>query len=72
MKILVDQNLSASVAESLSKAGHDAVHTRDIDMRVAKDEELLDLCRTQSRLMLTGDVRLNKFLQKICKDVTCP
>jgi len=62
MRILVDQNLAASVAESLTKAGHDAVHTRDIDMRVAPDEDLLDLCRNQSRLMLTSDVRLNKFL----------
>ena len=41
MRFLVDQNLSPLLADELRRAGQDVVHTRDIDLRTAGDEVIL-------------------------------
>jgi len=62
MRILVDQNLAYAVATSLIEAGHNVLHTIDLDLQTAPDTELLELCRTEKRAFLTGDIRLTKYL----------
>jgi predicted nuclease of predicted toxin-antitoxin system len=40
MKFLVDNALSPVMAESLRRAGHDAVHVRDYSLQESEDEVL--------------------------------
>ena len=40
MKLLVDNALSPVLAEFLRKAGHEAVHVRDIGLHHAADEDI--------------------------------
>ena len=42
MKFLIDQPLSPAVAIELNRAGHDAVHVRDLGMQAASAEEIFD------------------------------
>jgi predicted nuclease of predicted toxin-antitoxin system len=43
LRFLVDNVLSPVVAEELDKAGHDALHVRDLGMQAAADERIFDL-----------------------------
>jgi hypothetical protein len=40
VKFLIDQALSPAVATELNRAGHDALHVRDLGMQAASDEEI--------------------------------
>lgn len=62
MKILVDQNLEKHIAKSLTLAGHAALHTTEIGMPTATDEDLFQYCRDAGLLFITADVKLTKFL----------
>jgi predicted nuclease of predicted toxin-antitoxin system len=42
VKLLIDNNLSPLLAESLRAAGHDAIHLRDINMRDAPNPAVLE------------------------------
>jgi predicted nuclease of predicted toxin-antitoxin system len=42
MKLLVDANLSPSVAEGLRAAGFEAVHVVDFGLVTASDDEIFD------------------------------
>lgn len=41
MRVLVDQNLPATLAVQLAAAGHDAVHTIEVGLEQATDPEIL-------------------------------
>ena len=62
MKFLVDQNRSPRLAALLREAGHDAVHTLDIGLERAEDDELLELARTQGRIVVSGDTDFGALL----------
>ena len=62
MKLLVDQNLPAAIAERLTKAGHDVLHTAQIGLERASDPEVLATCRDQERVLITADKKLTKYL----------
>jgi predicted nuclease of predicted toxin-antitoxin system len=47
VKFLVDQNRSPVLAERLRDAGHDAVHTMELGLERAEDDELLLLAREE-------------------------
>ena len=55
MRFLVDQNLSSVLAEELRAAGHDVVHTRDIDLGTAGDEVILQRALDEDRIVLSAD-----------------
>ena len=56
MKFLVDQNRSPALAERLRDAGHDAVHTMELGLERAEDDELLLLARKVEGDLTAGAV----------------
>ena len=55
MKFLLDQNRSPRLAELLRNAGHDAVHTSELGLEQAEDDDVLDAAREQGRIVVSGD-----------------
>jgi predicted nuclease of predicted toxin-antitoxin system len=62
VKFLVDQNLSPLIAVGLSKAGHDAVHTRDLGLERASDTDLLERARADGRIVASADTDFGTLL----------
>jgi predicted nuclease of predicted toxin-antitoxin system len=55
VRFLVDQNRSPRLAELLRDAGHDAVHTLELGLEQADDDELLAIADEQQRVVVSGD-----------------
>jgi len=56
-KLLLDENLSASVAATLcTEGGIDACHVRDRDMLGAEDDAVLDRAFAEDRVLVTVNV----------------
>lgn len=63
MKLLIDNALSPTVAESLRKAGHDAVHVRELGMGAAPDEEIFQHASTSSQVLVSSDTDFGGLLR---------
>ena len=55
MRLLVDANLSPSVADGLRKAGVDAVHVVDLDLVTASDDDIFDRAVADGLTVVTAD-----------------
>ncbi|GAA3168344.1 DUF5615 family PIN-like protein [Nonomuraea roseoviolacea] len=62
MNFLVDENLSQRVAELLTKAGHDAVHVRDLQATSAPDTTVMSLAVTGQRVIVSADTDFGALL----------
>ncbi len=62
MRFLVDQCLSPDFAEALAGAGHDVVHVRDRGMQRAGDPEILQLGRSEERVLVSADTDFGTIL----------
>lgn len=62
MNFVVDANLSPRLAEFLRDAGHDAVHVRDIGMRAASDDEIIDYAISTDRIVISHDTDFGTLL----------
>ncbi len=62
MRFLVDANLSPHVAEFLNAAGHDAVAVRDVGLRDAPDDEILDHAHAEDRVVISHDTDFGTLL----------
>lgn len=62
MKLLVDQNLPRRLAALLQIEGHDALHTEHEGLATAADPLILSWCCARTRLLVTADKKLTKFL----------
>ena len=62
MNFVVDANLSARLAVLLQVAGHDAVHVRDIGLRAASDDEIIDYAISTDRMVISHDTDFGTLL----------
>ncbi|WP_157522068.1 DUF5615 family PIN-like protein [Herbidospora cretacea] len=62
MNFLIDENLSPRVAELLSKAGHDAVHVRDLHATSAPDATIMELAVYGGRVIVSADTDFGALL----------
>jgi predicted nuclease of predicted toxin-antitoxin system len=59
---VVDANLSPRLAQLLRDAGHDAVHVRDIGLRTASDDEIIDYAISTDRIVISHDTDFGTLL----------
>ncbi|MBO3751974.1 DUF5615 family PIN-like protein [Streptosporangiaceae bacterium NEAU-GS5] len=62
MNLLVDENLSPRVAELLTKAGHNAVHVRDLRATSAPDTAIMALAVAGQRVIISADTDFGALL----------
>lgn len=55
MRFLVDNALSPVLANLLSRAGHDALHVRTIDLQRAEDLVIFDKAAAEDRIVVSAD-----------------
>ena len=65
MRFLVDQCLSASLAEGLVAAGHDAVHTAHYGLSRAGDDEILARAAEEGRVLISADTDFGGLLANL-------
>jgi predicted nuclease of predicted toxin-antitoxin system len=59
---VVDANLSPRLAALLRDADHDAVHVRDIGLRTASDDEIIDYAISTDRIVISHDTDFGTLL----------
>ena len=64
MRFLIDASLSFRVAEALQKAGHDAVHVRDVMSVDAPDTAIFDHAAGDDRIVVSADTDFGELLAR--------
>jgi predicted nuclease of predicted toxin-antitoxin system len=59
---VVDANLSPRLAALMRDAGHDAVHVRDIGLRTASDDEIINYAISTDRIVISHDTDFGTLL----------
>ncbi|NOT02850.1 MAG: DUF5615 family PIN-like protein [Phycisphaerales bacterium] len=62
MRFLVDNSLSPRMAEELIRAGHEAVHVRDLNMASADDDDIFDMAQDKKCILLSEDTDFGTLL----------
>ena len=62
MKLLLDQGLPLTTAALLQSAGFDAVHTSELGMATAEDEDILERAAQEDRTVFTLDADFHALL----------
>jgi predicted nuclease of predicted toxin-antitoxin system len=64
VRFLIDASLSFRVAEALQKAGHDAVHVRDVLTVDAADSTIFDHAARNGRVIVSADTDFGELLAR--------
>lgn len=62
ISFLLDQGVPRSAVDHLRSAGYDAVHTSSIGLASAADETILELARSEHRVVVTLDADFHALL----------
>jgi predicted nuclease of predicted toxin-antitoxin system len=62
VRFLLDANISPLVATRLIEAGHSAVHVRDVGLRAASDEQIMDVAAQEDRVIVSQDIDFTNLL----------
>jgi predicted nuclease of predicted toxin-antitoxin system len=62
VKLLINNALSPTVAIELNRAGHDAVHVRDLGMHAASDGKIFDHAVQGDRVVVSADTDFGTLL----------
>jgi predicted nuclease of predicted toxin-antitoxin system len=62
MRFLIDNALSPALAAALSKAGYDAIHVRDVGLRDAADETIMQFAAAEDRIVVSADTDFGTLL----------
>jgi predicted nuclease of predicted toxin-antitoxin system len=55
MRFLIDNALSPALAAALSELGHDAVHVRDVGLRDAADDAIMQFTTAEMSAKLSNE-----------------
>jgi predicted nuclease of predicted toxin-antitoxin system len=62
MRFLADAGISPKTVDFLRRAGHDAVHVRELAMQRASDRGVAERARSDGRILLTFDLDFGAVL----------
>ena len=62
MRLPLDNNLSERLIDLLAPAEWDVVHVRSLHLQAAKDTVVLDVARTESRVLVSADTDFGALL----------
>lgn len=62
MKFLIDMPVTPEAVAHLQAAGHDSVHASTIGLSSAADSQVLEVARTQGRIVVTADLDFPQLL----------
>jgi predicted nuclease of predicted toxin-antitoxin system len=62
MRFLLDMGLAQSTASYLRSRGHDAVHLRVQGLQSLADQEIVELARTEARIVVTHDLDFGRIV----------
>ena len=62
MRFLADAGISPKTVEFLRRAGHDAVHVRELSLQRAGDRQVAERARADGRVLLTFDLDFGAVL----------
>jgi predicted nuclease of predicted toxin-antitoxin system len=64
VRFLIDASLSFRIAEALQKAGHDAVHVKDVLTVDAPDHTIFDYAARDDRVVVSADTDFGELLAR--------
>jgi predicted nuclease of predicted toxin-antitoxin system len=64
VRLLIDQNIAARVADLLREAGHDTVHVSMLGLQRAEDDEVLRVALAEERVIVSEDADFGALLAR--------
>ena len=63
MKVKLDENLGSRSIRLFEESGHEVVTVNEQDLEGANDDDLIEACRTENRVLVTLDLDFSNVLR---------